>query len=56
MQPANKTTVGAAVAGGAAGVVVTWAIGAFTGVEVPAEVGGSFSTLGSFAFGLIFPR
>lgn len=56
MQPASKTTVGAAVAGGALGVVVTWGLGAVTGVTVPAEVGGALSTLGAFAFGLIFPR
>lgn len=56
MQSTTKTTVGATVAGGAAGLVVTWAIGAFAGVEVPAEVGGALSTLGAFAFGLIFPR
>lgn len=55
MQPSTKTTVGAGTAGAAIGVLVTWALGAFTGVDVSPEAGGALSTLGAFVFGLIFP-
>lgn len=51
----TATTVGATVAGGALGVLATYALGLITG-SVPAEVGAALSTLGAFAFGLIFPR
>lgn len=51
----NATTVTATTAGGALGLIATWAIGAFAGVDVPAEVGAAFATLGAFAFGLVFP-
>lgn len=52
----NQTTVTATSAGAALGIVVTWAISAISGADIPAEVGGAFSLLGSFTFGLIFPR
>lgn len=51
----NVTTVTAVTAGAAFGVVVTWALGAFAGADVPAEVGAAISTLGAFAFGLVLP-
>lgn len=52
----NQTTVTAVTAGGAFGAIVVWAITAISGADISAPVGAAFGTLGSFSFGLIFPR
>ena len=46
IKPQPKVTAGAA--GGAVGIIVVWVLGQF-GLDVPAEVGGAFSTVGAFA-------
>jgi len=51
----NRTTASAATAGAALGGLVAWGLSLIHGVTVPVEVGAACSTLGAFAFGLIFP-
>jgi hypothetical protein len=51
----NKTTTTAATAGAAAGGIIAWGLSLIHGVDVPVEIGGLFSTVGAFCFGLIFP-
>lgn len=52
----SQTTTAASTAGAALGAIIAWGLSLIHGVDVPVEVGGLFATLGSFAFGLIFPR
>lgn len=51
----NETTTTAATAGAAFGALVGWAIAAITGTDV-GPISAPLAVLGSFAFGLIFPR
>ena len=50
----NSKVIGAGV-GGAVGIIVTWCITQFGGVEVPAEVAGAISMLGSAGATYFFP-
>ena len=49
VKPTRK--VGAAGLGGALAIILVWAVGAFTSVVIPAEVGTAIGTVFSFAAG-----
>lgn len=53
LMPSNSTTVGA-LGGVGVGTIVVWAITAFTGVQVPAEVAASIGALLANLIGYFF--
>jgi fluoride ion exporter CrcB/FEX len=52
----EHTTVPAVVAGGAFGGLVAWGVGLLIGHPVEPAPAASFTLLGSFLFGVWFPR
>lgn len=50
----NSKVVGAGI-GGAVGILITWALSAGGGVEVPPEVAGAISMISSAVLTYLFP-